>query len=344
MRSLQLCLNRSWDHVDLSRPVAWSPQCLWDLQWWLHLPRLSCGVSLRQVSPDLDFWSDASDVGWGAHLGPHVTSGLWNFDQASLSINARELLAIQHSLLHFQLSLRGHTVAVFCDNVTAVAYLRKEGGTRSPLLNSIAQEILRWSESLAVRLAPQFIPGSNNDLADSLSPSPAASFLMVPQHDRVSVFVSSLAGADRLACDLRQSPLLDLFFALPRPSVGGHGRRPPVLGRSAGLRLSSVCHHSQSTGEAPGVSGDGAHPCSSTLGPTPLVSGPPPAVAGPSGRSSRSSRPPAPASVSTSLPGSPQDQASCLETLQRFTKAAGFSSAVAEQSFLACRPSSPAVY
>ena len=110
-----------------------------------------------------------SSVGWGAHLGPHVASGLWNLDQASLSINARELLAIQHGLLHFQLSLRGRTVAVFCDNVTAVAYLRKEGGTRSPLLNSIAQEILRWSESLAIRLAPQFIPGSNNVLADALS-------------------------------------------------------------------------------------------------------------------------------------------------------------------------------
>ena len=44
-----------------------------------------------------------------------------------------------------------------------------ERGTRSPLLNTIAQEILRWSESLAIRLAPQFIPGSNNVLADALS-------------------------------------------------------------------------------------------------------------------------------------------------------------------------------
>ena len=118
------------------------------------LPRLSQGVSLRQVSPDLDFWSDASDVGWGAHLGPLVASGLWDLEQASLPINSRELLAIQHGLLHFQSSLCGQTVAVFCDNVTAVAHLCKEGGTRSPLLNTIAQGILRWSESLAIRLAP----------------------------------------------------------------------------------------------------------------------------------------------------------------------------------------------
>ena len=60
-------------------------------------------------------------------------------------------------------------MAVFCDNTTAVAYLRKAGGTRSPLLNTLAQVILRWTESLSIRLAPQFLPGSNNVLADALS-------------------------------------------------------------------------------------------------------------------------------------------------------------------------------
>ena len=169
MRSLQLCLHRSWDRRDLSAPVFSSAKCLRDLQWWLHLPRLSLGVSLCQVSPDLDFWSDASDVGWGAHLDHRVASGLWDSHQAALSINARELLAIKLGLLRFQSSLRGRTVAVYCDNVTAVAYLRKEGGTRSPFLNAIAQAILRWSESHSIRLAPQFIPGSNNVLADALS-------------------------------------------------------------------------------------------------------------------------------------------------------------------------------
>ena len=169
MRSLQLCLHQSWDRVDQSALIPWSPDCLRDLKWWLHLPHLSQGVSLRQVSPDLDFWSDASDVGWGAHLGRHTASGLWDASEAQLSINARELLAVRRGLLHFQSSLVGKTVAVFCDNVTAVAYLRKEGVMRSPFLNSIAQGILRWLESLAISLAPQFIPGSRNVLADTLS-------------------------------------------------------------------------------------------------------------------------------------------------------------------------------
>ena len=134
-----------------------------------RLTRLSQGVSLRQVSPDLDFWSYASAVGWGAHLGHHTASGLWNKEEVPLSINAKELLAVRRGLLHFQSSLVGKTIAVFCDDSTTVAYLRKEGGTRSPFLNSLAQGILRWSESLAIRLAPQYIPGSLNVLADTLS-------------------------------------------------------------------------------------------------------------------------------------------------------------------------------
>ena len=178
MRFLQICLHRSWDRHDLKAPVYASVECLHDLkapvyasveclrdlQWWLHLPCLSLGVS-----PDLHFWSDASDVGWGAHLDRQIASGLWDSHQAALSINARELLAIKLGLLQFHSSLRGRIVAVFCDNTTAVAYLRKEGGTRSPLLNALAQAILRWSESLSIRLAPQFLPGSNNVLADALS-------------------------------------------------------------------------------------------------------------------------------------------------------------------------------
>ena len=345
MRSLQLCLHRSWDRLDLDAPVSASAECLRDLQWWLHLPRLSLGVSLCQVSPDLHFWSDASDVGWGAHLDRQVASGLWDSHQAALSINARELLAVKLGLHQFQSSLQGRTVAVFCDNTTAVAYLRKEGGTRSPLLNTLAQEILCWTESLSIRLAPQFLPGSNNVLADALSRPH-----QLPHSEwslNMTVFQSLRRlwpVQDRLICNLRKSSLFDLLLTIPGSNVSRHGRVSPVLGRAPGLRVPSGGHHSACSREAPGLHGDGAHPSGSTLGPAPLVLRPAPAFAGPSSGSADPSRPPALASVSSSLPGSPSAQASCLATLQRFTRAAGFSSAEAEQSSLARRPSSRAIY
>ena len=177
-----------------------------------------------------------------------------------------------------------------------------------------------------------------------VSTSPAPTFRVVSKLDRISIFKQTMAGPNRFICDLRKSSLFDILLTIPGSHVSRHGRVSPVLGRSPGLRVPSGGHHSACSCEAPGLQGDGAHPCGSALGPAPLVLRPAPAIAGPSGDSAGPSRPPALASVSSSLPRSPSAQASCLATLQRFTRAAGFSSAVAEQSSLARRPSSRAVY
>ena len=63
----------------------------------------------------------------------------------------------------------GMSVALFCDNTTTVAYLRRSGGTFSSTLNSTAREVLLWAESRRIRLLPQFIMGSSNVTADALS-------------------------------------------------------------------------------------------------------------------------------------------------------------------------------
>ena len=280
LRSLQLCLHRSWNRQDLETPVLVSMECLPDLQWWLHLPRLSLGVSLRQVSPDLHFWSDASDVGWGAHLGCQVASGLWATHQAALSINARELLAVQLGLFQFRSALQGRTVAVFCDNTTAVAYLRKAGGTRSPLLNTLAQEILRWTESLSIRLAPQFLPGSNNVLADALSRPHQLPHTEWSLHMTVFLSLRRLWLVQIVFFATSANHCCSIYFTFPGSDVSRHRRVSPVLGGSSGLRFPSGGYHSTCSRDAPGLHGDGAHPSGSTLGPVPLVLGPAPAFAG----------------------------------------------------------------
>ena len=171
-RSLQLRLHRRWDQEDDSTLIPWDQDCRLDLEWWIVPGRLQAGISLAQVNPHLDFWSDASDVGWGAHLLDATASGLWSQEEALLPINARELLAVEYSLWHFHLLVTNSTVAVFVDNSTALSYLCKKGGTRSPVLNSIAQSILRWAVSIDLVLIPQFIQGKNNVLVDSVSSKP----------------------------------------------------------------------------------------------------------------------------------------------------------------------------
>ena len=119
---------------------------------------------------------------------------------------------------------------------------------------------------------------------------------------------------------------------------------PPVLGRSPGVRVSSMVHSTSGVGEASGVPSDPPHPGRPLLASAAMVRGPPSDVGGSSGDSSFQARPPLPATVSSALPGSQQAGPSCLETIQRFTRAAGFSSAVAAQASLARRPSSRSSY
>ena len=169
MRLLQLCLKDQWDFLDDQFQVSWSPLCREDLLWWSREVQLREGVSLSLPAPDISFFSDASDVGWGALVGEHHTSGLWLPHQKALSINMRELLAVQLGLQAFEHLIMGMSVALFCDNTTTVAYLRRSGGTFSSALNSMAREVLLWVESRRIHLLPQFIMGSSNVTADALS-------------------------------------------------------------------------------------------------------------------------------------------------------------------------------
>ena len=168
MRALQLALSRGWDFRDEDILVPWDPPSRDNLRWWCTESCLEEGVSLALRSPDQMFWSDASNHGWGATVEDQFASGVWLEGEASLSINQRELLAIERGLRALCSCLEGRVVAVFSDNTTAVAYLRRQGGTLSPALNEVAQRILRWAERLNIILMPQFVPGRNNVVADAL--------------------------------------------------------------------------------------------------------------------------------------------------------------------------------
>ena len=117
--------------------------------------------------------------GCGATMSDHFHSGLWSEEEASLSINVRELLAVEKGLRAFLPLLRGRSVAVFCDNTTAISYLRHQGGTLSPTLNAVAQRLLRWAEAQEFLLFPQFVMGKHNMVADAVfsSQTPLLPFL-----------------------------------------------------------------------------------------------------------------------------------------------------------------------
>ena len=81
MRSLQLRLRSKWNFRDDYLRIPWDPPCQEDLLWWSWAIQQRQGGDLSLPVPDLSFYSDASDVGWGAIMGEHQVSRVWTPSQ-----------------------------------------------------------------------------------------------------------------------------------------------------------------------------------------------------------------------------------------------------------------------
>ena len=342
MRSLQFTIRRSWDQVDQTALVAWNPEISADLEWWLNRDRLVLGIALDQVSPQLDLWSDASDVGWGEHLGEEVVFGRWAPEELDFSVNARELLAIERALHCFASQIRDSSVAIFADNSTAIVYLRNQGGTRSLLLNAIAQRILRWSET---SFDSTIYHGSSQCASGLVISSQSGARVRMNAQDRgIPRAPEEVASVNQSICHLSKSPMFTVFFTVPRSERVGHGCSSPELGWVAGVCLSTLVSDSGSPQEAPIILWGPTDHRSSLLASEAMVSGSSGLGSGRAGGSSSVQRPSSSTALPSSSSGSVRTVTSYLETIQRFARARGFSKQVAQQAALARRPSSRAGY
>ena len=127
MRALQIRLIVAGRLQPDDFQVEWDSDCHPDLLWWSDVSHLQVGMPLGESLPDLCLFTDASDTGWDASLGDVHLAGSWSPPSYRFSINHRELLAVLLALQGFLPSLRGRVVAVFSDNTTALAYLKKHG-------------------------------------------------------------------------------------------------------------------------------------------------------------------------------------------------------------------------
>ena len=140
--------------------MSWDDSCLADLRWWSDESHLLVGLPLGLPQPGLSLYTDALDSGWGAFLADGQLPGLWSPVFSRFSINHRELLAVLYGVQGFLPVLHHQSVFLFVANMTALSYLKNQGGTHSSMLNSVAQAILRLCEANRVRLVPQFCSGS----------------------------------------------------------------------------------------------------------------------------------------------------------------------------------------
>lgn len=148
--------------------LTWTPEALEDLKWWMEALITWTGEAILRISPSFQIVTDASHLGWGAHMGNLQAQGFWNRRLRFKSSNFRELTAVQMALLSFCPNLKNATVQLLTDNITTVAYLNNMGGP-SLELSRLAEDIWTIAERSGLRLQTRHLPGINNVEADQLS-------------------------------------------------------------------------------------------------------------------------------------------------------------------------------
>lgn len=155
LKNLALAKGKTWNST-----VLLTPEACYDLQWWIrHLNRWN-GLSFLPETPAQEVFTDASDLGWGIIVNNEILHGSWTEEELHSHINYRELLVIWKCL---QLPhLQGQVLRIYCDNVTAIAYVRRFGGTRSLPLMQLAAKIWNLCLSTNTRLHLSYIPSAIN--------------------------------------------------------------------------------------------------------------------------------------------------------------------------------------
>ena len=248
MRSLQIRLRSRWDFRDESLRIPWDPLCQEDLLWWSWAIQKREGVDLSLPVPDLSFYSDASDVGWGAIVGEHQVSGVWTPSQRELSINLREMMAVQKGLLEFGSLLRGKTIALFCDNVTTGRH-EVSGPVPQSERDSPVGRIHGDHATSPVH------PGvSQHESGSSQSAQPGDRIGMDTTPGGGPRSSPPVAGDHRPVRDLTDSKAPSVLCS----SVGTQSSRdrciPPALGQPSSVCLSSHSHHKESSSQTESLS------------------------------------------------------------------------------------------
>ena len=94
--------------------------------------------------PSMTIMSDASTTGWGACLGDITTGGTWSAQEMMHHINYLELLAAFLAVQCFLKTESNMTILLKLDNVTAVTFINRMGGTHSKLLCQLALSLWEW--------------------------------------------------------------------------------------------------------------------------------------------------------------------------------------------------------
>ena len=137
-----------------------------DLKWWTTSAASFNGRPLQISKWDQKIESDASLRGWGASSQGTSTGGPWTEKEREHHINYLELLAAFLALRTFVRNKMGISVLLLLDNVTAIAFINRMGGSHSVRLSDLAVEIWNWCICRNITIHAEHLPGLENVRAD----------------------------------------------------------------------------------------------------------------------------------------------------------------------------------
>ena len=126
---------------------------------------------LEQKKPNLPSLQDDDRLrclssGMGSHLQRNINQGPRSPQEQTLHINCLELLAATLAVQTFAKDRSGISIPLRIDNTTAVAYINRKGGTVSPTLSNLTQNLWLWCMERNITLEAQYLPGVMNSIAD----------------------------------------------------------------------------------------------------------------------------------------------------------------------------------
>lgn len=145
-----------------------SQECKTEISWWIQQLQVWNGKQIITNEPDLVIETDASTMGWGFHCPFSQTrmGGPWSPVEKKLHINALELKAANIAVKSITKNKQNVHIHLKMDNTTAVTYVNKMGGTKSPILTNIAKDLWEYCLERKITLTAEHLPGSLNQTAD----------------------------------------------------------------------------------------------------------------------------------------------------------------------------------
>ena len=179
---LSTTVKRQHHHITLNN----ESKC--DIQWWIKcLPEWKSSSMIPEpgqiLTADIQLYTDASDIGFGAVYGRRWIRGGWDAIRQDKCINYRELFAIVAATMTWGHEWKGKRIVFLTDNKT-ITHVWSSGTSPSPTLMSLIRPLFLTAAKGGFSIAFKHIYGIRNPIADALSRFQMAKFFrLMPDAD-----------------------------------------------------------------------------------------------------------------------------------------------------------------